>query len=228
MAIKTWVLFLVLLPAAGFGIWLAVDREMRVMVFNWFTRQGQELTGTTAGKTPDETLSKYKEAVEKRDYEWAARCCAGNSAEQLAKSAKAASEIQSRMDGLLGMMEQNGLKQDRVRETLRTRVKTMLPIAFPATVEKVSIQHKEGENRATGVVKLDGVQYSVEMKKGGEFWKLYYPDRIINLAGIDYLVAKYKEVGNALDQIKDEVRTEVTTQENVDRRLNERLDLVFK
>src|SRR5438552_16751430 len=71
--------------------------------------------GYSPAKTPDEALTRFREAVKEHDYETAASYCGGEYSEMMRKGAKAGQALAREIDNLVSNVEKRDFNAETVR-----------------------------------------------------------------------------------------------------------------
>jgi len=222
----------------------------RDAVKSLFSQLKDEVTGFTPAKTPDEALDKFRKAIKQREYETAARYCAGPYAEQMRKAATAARELGKAIDHMMEAIEKRDLSASD-----RTKLALLFLEPFPPGFEYV-IEKQTSDDKAYAklsasstvafkttdyrfeVWNLDqrvlgalwfGIPERVELRQEGKGndkdWKIHFPVSERMQKAVLRLIDKYKDYKAALNKVSTGIRTDAVTKDDVDNSVKKELEL---
>jgi hypothetical protein len=138
----TFVAILILVAVAGF---LALFK--RDLIVSLFKKTYAEARGYEPARSPQQAIDLFKKAMKERDYEIAAEYCTADYAEQLRKGATEARELAKKIDDLRVALEKRGLASNTTTDAL------LLLEPFPHDFELVDLKYKDGDEKATALLK---------------------------------------------------------------------------
>jgi hypothetical protein len=106
---KALLLILVVGLLVATGVFIFIPSVRPAFVQDWFNKA----QGYTAAKTAEEALDKFKQAMEKRDYQAASLYLGGDYKEFFDKGRKDAQDVATSLDDLRHAMKTTGIKSDR-------------------------------------------------------------------------------------------------------------------
>jgi hypothetical protein len=227
---RKFVTILGLLVVLGGAAFLYLfHKDFVVGLFKKSAQEAKELVGTGPARTPDEALSRFKDAIKARDYKTAASYCNGTYAEQMQLAADEAGKLGQEIDGLVSLADKFNIRLTDESKKLLHSIDPSLNHVFRANFDVVNDVKKQGDDRAIATVTgKDLGQFRLEVRLEGKAddksWKIRFPD-IPNLrASTDGLIKKGKDYAKALEKIKDHIRAKsIITKDDLESELKSEL-----
>jgi hypothetical protein len=224
--LATLVALLVILGGAAYLYFFHKDSV--VGLFKKGAQEAKELVGTGPARTPDEALSRFKDAIKARDYKTAASYCSGTYAEQMQLAADEAGKLGQEIDGLVSLADKFNIRlTDDSKKMLHAIDPSLNP--FRAAFDVVNDVKKQGDDRAIATVTgKDLGQFRLEMRLEGQAndksWKIHFPE-IRDLRTLtDGIIKKGKDYAKALEKIKDHIRAKsIITKDDLENELKSEL-----
>jgi hypothetical protein len=203
--------------------------------------------GYTPAQTPDEALTKFRDAIKARDYNTAASYCGPEYGEQMRKAAKAAQALAEEIDNLNSIVEKKDFNSEKVRWVLSylepfppdfkvVEVKKKSDDLAIAIIDPENTVLKDTNQAAFWQNTLDprimrslakGLTNDVELKREGDgkekSWKIFFPVTPDLRITVEHLNDKYKEYVKVLETLKFQVRNEPMTHDDMENRLKNEL-----
>jgi hypothetical protein len=111
-------------------------------------------------KKPEDTLTKFRDAIQARDYETASTCMMGEYGEQMKRAAPAAKALAISIDELESSITRPELKSDQVKAVLRS----LEP--FPRTITWKEITLEGDDGARTRIVESSDLPTDVKLTHG--------------------------------------------------------------
>ena len=248
---RRYLVMLAILVIVVFGAGIALVPGFRGKVFG-VVKQGQGiLTGMTPAKTPDEAMTKFRDAIKKRDYKTAADVyCGGDYAEQMRKCADAATAMGEAIDNLRSQMDNKGYDSDKAKILLAQ----LEPFPLDITVGRIDTSGNNAiaevaETTTLRIKTTDTWYYNsqfdlnvfrplvrdlpnpmrMELRKEGpksdeKAWRIYVPVSGNMRIGVQRLVDKHKTYVKALEKVKYAVVHEAMSKADFEERLRQELE----
>jgi hypothetical protein len=192
----------------------------------------EQVKGYTPAKTPNEALSKFREACKDRDYKSASMYCGGPYYEHITRAAEPASKLGEEIDALQNIMDKFEVPSKLTKDALR------LLDPFPSNFDVKDV--KEDGDKATAVIvetepfnpsatlielkthswyknpaifrslSRDVFGRKIELRAEGDgdqrIWKIYFPVHPELPTTVGRLVDKQQNYTRGLEKIKTRIR----------------------
>ena len=245
-AAKVLLVVLVVGAVAAAGTFYFVPASRVGPVKEWFFK----MEGYGYAQTPNEAIDRLKKALEKRNYEAAARFCGGEYNEWIRKMNKDATKLAKSVDNLSEAMKKHGVKSDKCATAL------YLLQPFPASFRVADVT-KKGDDKAIATLQWTDDIATHEKQQLGDWkinaylshvlmptphsWELTQVDVVKEKDGYWRVILPISSVRrhvrdccnelekngsdycNALDEVKGEVKNNPHTKEDIERRLKEQI-----
>ena len=211
--------------AAAMGL-VAIGPLNHDNIWGWFSKGQDKVTGFTPAKTQQEALDKFREAIEVRKYNYAAKYVTKEYAAALNRANEGASELGASIDRVRDYAKTKGTETDKVRFLfflLDPFPKVLKSGPAPVEKDKKHYGHyvleipKATTNREKLEQELREVDFrmfqtvlalpitsanALEIVKEGEEWKLSVPINAAWEQEVAYSNDNWKKYRDALDDFK--------------------------
>lgn len=230
---KTLTILALLAVLAGAAYLYFFHKDSVVGLFKKGAQEAKELVGAGPARTPDEALTRFKDAIKARDYKTAASYCSGTCSEQMQLAAEEAGKLGQEIDGLVSLADKFNIRlTDESKRLLHAIDPSLNP--FRAAFDVVNDVKKQGDDRALASVagkELGQLRLEVRLEgpSNDKSWKIHFPE-IPDLRRLtDGLIKKGKDYAKALQKIKDHIRSKsIVTKDDLESELKSELAQAFK
>jgi hypothetical protein len=127
------------------GVFIFFPKMRPPFVKEWFFKA----QGYTLAKNPTDAITKFKEAIEKRNYDAAQRYLAGDYLDEFRRGAEGGQALAQAIDDLRHNVEE-------VAKINSEKGKVVLQLLDPWPKDwRFTLNHKEGEDEATAIIAID-------------------------------------------------------------------------